>query len=146
MIRLANQADQTALIGLLGDFAEEALAPLTTEHLTAAVTPLLRGSELGEIWVLEHEQNLIGYLVIGWGWGIESGGREALIDEVFVSHAHRNQGLGTQLVEAALARAKELDAKTVFLETEQSNPESRKLYQNLGFEIEDSVWMRKALG
>ncbi len=145
MIRLANQADQTALIGLLGDFAEEALAPLTTEHLTAAVTPLLQGSELGEIWVLEHEQNLIGYLVIGWGWGIESGGREALIDEVFVSHAHRNQGLGTRLVEAALTRAKELDAKTVFLETEQSNPESRKLYQNLGFEIEDSVWMRKAL-
>ena len=145
MIRLANQADQTALIGLLGDFAAEALAPLTTEHLTAAVTPLLRGSELGEIWVLEHEQNLIGYLVIGWGWGIESGGREALIDEVFVSDAHRNQGLGTRLVQAALARAKELDAKTVFLETEQSNPESRKLYQNLGFEIEDSVWMRKAL-
>ena len=145
MIRLANQADQTALIGLLGDFAEEALAPLTTEHLTAAVTPLLRGSELGEIWVLEHEQNLIGYLVIGWGWGIESGGKEALIDEVFVSHAHRNQGLGTRLVEAALTRAKGLDAKTVFLETEQSNPESRKLYQNLGFEIEDSVWMRKAL-
>ena len=145
MIRLADQADQTALIGLLGDFAEEALAPLTTEHLTAAVTPLLQGSELGEIWVLEHEQNLIGYLVIGWGWGIESGGKEALIDEVFVSHAHRNQGLGTRLVEAALTRAKELDAKTVFLETEQSNPESRKLYQNLGFEIEDSVWMRKAL-
>ena len=145
MIRLADQADQTALIGLLGDFAEEALAPLTTEHLTAAVTPLLQGSELGEIWVLEHEQQLIGYLVIGWGWGIESGGREALIDEVFVSHAHRNQGLGTRLVEAALTRAKELDAKTVFLETEQSNPESRKLYQNLGFEIEDSVWMRKAL-
>jgi len=145
MIRLANQADQTALIGLLNDFAQEALAPLTTEHLTAAVTPLLRGTELGEIWVLEHEQNLIGYLVIGWGWGIESGGREALIDEVFVSQAHRNQGLGTQLVEAALTRAKELDAKTVFLETEQSNPESRKLYQNLGFEIEDSVWMRKAL-
>ena len=76
MIRLANQADQTALIGLLNDFAQEALAPLTTEHLTAAVTPLLRGTELGEIWVLEHEQNLIGYLVIGWGWGIESGGRE----------------------------------------------------------------------
>jgi len=145
MIRLADQADQTALIGLLGDFAEEALAPLTTEHLTAAVSPLLRGTELGEIWVLEHEQNLVGYLVIGWGWGIESGGREALIDEVFVSHAHRNQGLGTRLVEAALTRAKELDAKTVFLETEQSNPESRKLYQNLGFEIEDSVWMRKAL-
>ena len=145
MIRLANQADQTALIGLLNDFAQEALAPLTTEHLTAAVTPLLRGTELGEIWVLEHEQNLIGYLVIGWGWGIESGGREALIDEVFVSQPHRNQGLGAQLVEAALARAKELDAKTVYLETEQSNPESRKLYQNLGFEVEDSVWMRKAL-
>jgi len=145
MIRLANQADQTALIGLLNDFAQEALAPLTTEHLTAAVTPLLRGTELGEVWVLEHEQNLIGYLVIGWGWGIESGGREALIDEVFVSQPHRNQGLGAQLVEAALARAKELDAKTVFLETEQSNPESRKLYQNLGFEVEDSVWMRKAL-
>ena len=145
MIRLGNESDLDALLDLLGQFALEAGTALPKQHLEAALVPMLQGIELGEIWVLENTQELIGYLVIGWGWGIESGGKEALIDEVFIKPSHRNQGLGRQLVEHALAHAKQQGAKTVFLETEKSNPESRKLYVDLGFEIEESIWMREQL-
>ena len=145
MIRLGNESDLDALLDLLGQFALEAGTALPKQHLEAALVPMLQGIELGEIWVLENTQELIGYLVIGWGWGIESGGKEALIDEVFIKPSHRNQGHGKQLVEHALDHAKQQGAKTVFLETEKSNPESRKLYVDLGFEIEESIWMRAQL-
>ena len=137
---MAEPADQLALVSLMRDFSEEVMAPLSAAHIEAALTPLLNDPTIGDIWVAE-EQGLIGYLVITWGWGIESGGREALIDEIFVDPAWRNMGIASALIEASLARAKGYQTKAVFLETEANNPESRELYKRLGFSEESSIWM-----
>jgi GNAT superfamily N-acetyltransferase len=51
---------------------------------------------------------IAGYLVITWGWGIESGGREALIDEIYVTPEYRGQGLASALIYASLEKAKAL--------------------------------------
>jgi ribosomal protein S18 acetylase RimI-like enzyme len=98
----------------------------------------------GDVWIAEDDQ-VLGYLVITWGWGIESGGKEALIDEIFISPPLRGQGLATALIQAALGRARDLGTKAVFLETERENPQSRKLYERLGFRTESSLWMRALL-
>ena len=83
--------------------------------------------------------------MITWGWGIESGGREALIDEIYVALSHRGLGLASALVEVSLEKAKTMNTKVVFLETESDNPQSRELYERLGFKAESSVWMRALL-
>ena len=49
------------------------------------------------------------------------------------------------MMTSALTRAQERETKVVFLETEQDNPESRALYDRLGFEIESSIWMSRKL-
>lgn len=130
---------------LLTAFSEEAGTNFSQEHLISGLEPLLNNEQLGLVFVAELEGLLVGYAVIGWGWGIESGGREALIDEVFVLEANRNQGIGAKMLATAIKTLKKYDTKAVFLETEAQNPNSRKLYQNLGFDSEDSVWMRKKL-
>jgi ribosomal protein S18 acetylase RimI-like enzyme len=145
MIRQAVPDDLEALLSLLTGFSEEAGTNFGREHLLTGLQPMLNNQELGLVFVAELDNLLVGYAVIGWGWGIESGGREALIDEVFVLEAHRNQGIGAKIITAVIAELGKYDTKTVFLETEAQNPNSRKLYENLGFEIEDSVWMPKAL-
>jgi ribosomal protein S18 acetylase RimI-like enzyme len=145
MIRQAVPADLEALLSILSGFSEEAGTDFGREHLLAALQPMLNNQELGLVFVAELDNLLVGYSVIGWGWGIESGGREALIDEVFVLKTHRNQGIGAKMLTAVMAELGKYDTKAVFLETEAQNSDSRKLYQNLGFETEDSVWMRKAL-
>lgn len=145
MIRQAVPADLEALVSLLTGFSEEAGTNFGREHLLAGLEPLLSNQELGLVFVAELDNLLVGYAVIGWGWGIESGGKEALIDEVFVLKTHRNQGIGAKMLTAVIAHLEKYNTKAVFLETEAQNPNSRKLYQNLGFETEDSVWMRKAL-
>jgi ribosomal protein S18 acetylase RimI-like enzyme len=145
MIRQAVPADLEALLWLLTSFSKEAGTNLGREHLLAGLEPLLNNQELGLVFVAELEGVLVGYAVIGWGWGIESGGKEALIDEVFVLKNRRNQGTGAKMLTEVMAHLEKHNTKAVFLETEAQNPNSRKLYQNLGFETEDSVWMRKAL-
>lgn len=142
MIREGKESDFDALITLLAEFSSEAGTSVSIDHLTNALWPLLQGTELGKILVLDIEEEIVGYLAIGYGWGIESGGKEALFDEIFIRSAYRNQGHGKTLIRHALAHVKNQGAKTVFLETEASNPESRNLYQVLGFETEDSIWMR----
>ena len=126
------------------EFSEEVLAPLSLSHIRQALEPLLNEPVIGDVWVAEDDE-IVGYLVITWGWGIESGGKEALIDEIFVSPDYRNQGLASALVTASLDRARDLGTKAVFLETEVDNPNSRTLYERLGFTTESSVWMRALL-
>ena len=145
MIRQAVPADLEALLWLLTNFSEEAGTNFGREHLLAGLEPLLSNQGLGLVFVAELDIVLVGYAVIGWGWGIESGGKEALIDEVFVLKNHRNQGIGAKMLSEVMTELERHNTKAVFLETEAQNPNSRKLYQNLGFETEDSVWMRKAL-
>lgn len=144
-VRRAVAADQDAILGLMRGYCDEVGTPLTDEHLLEAIVPLVANEQLGDLLVAEQGEELAGYLVITWGWGIESGGAEALIDEMFVTPAYRNQGVGTLLMTEAQSRASAKEVKVIFLETEQNNPESRELYDRLGFEIESSIWMSKRI-
>ena len=126
------------------DFSLEVSAPLSNSHIQAALEPLLADAAIGDVWLVEGEE-VLGYLVITWGWGIESGGREALIDEIYVAPSHRGKGLASALVQVSLEKAKTMNTKAVFLETESDNPQSRELYERLGFKAESSVWMRALL-
>ena len=143
-IRTAEPDDLATLMPLMRAFSEEVSAPLSLSHIETALGPLLADEAIGDVWVVEDEA-IVGYLVITWGWGIESGGKEGLIDEVYIAPTHRNQGLATALVSASLAKAAALGTKAVFLETEENSPESRVLYERLGFKVESSVWMRSLL-
>lgn len=144
-VRRAITADQDALLQLMRGYCAEVGTEHSDEHLLDAMLPLIEREALGDLLVAEENGILAGYLVITWGWGIESGGAEALIDEMYVTPEFRHKGVGTILMTDAQSRASEKDVMVIFLETEQSNPESRELYDRLGFEIESSIWMSKRI-
>ena len=139
-IRPANSADQEDVLALLRIYCDEANTPLSDEHLLAGLGPLLTENKHGVVLVAEEEK-IIGYSILTWGWGIESGGMEALVDEMLIHPSRRGEGIGQELLQATLERAKQEGVKVVFLETEKDNPRSRKLYSKVGFEEETSIWM-----
>lgn len=55
------------------------------------------------------------------------------LENMVVVTAARRQGLGQQLLEAWLARARETDSTAVFLEVRESNRAARTLYEKAGF-------------
>lgn len=139
-IREATASDESEILTLLRIYCDEAKTPLSDQHLLAGLKPLLTENNHGVVLVVESE-GIVGYSILTWGWGIESGGQEALVDEMLIHPAQRGKGIGEQLLQASLQRAKQQGVKVVFLETEKDNPRSRDLYSRVGFEEESSIWM-----
>lgn len=109
----------------------------------SALTPLLADDAFGQVWVTEGDGLITGHAVVTGSYSLESGGRDCILDEIYVEH--RSSGTGSRLLETALAAAAESGARAVFLETEANNLRVRSFYQRHGFHVEDSVWMSRSL-
>lgn len=79
-----------------------------------------------------------------WSNSIESGGPDALLDEIYVRE--RGRGTGRQLMEGLFREVRDRGMSRVFLETEHDNERARRFYASIGFEIEDSIWMVADIG
>lgn len=75
------------------------------------------------------EQELIGYAIC---WTVLD---QAELGNVAVSEEGRRRGVGRQLVEAALARARSRGAFECFLEVRESNLAAQRLYEQCGFAV-----------
>ena len=91
----------------------------------------------------EDDGAITGYGVLTWGWSLESGGRDALLDELYV------RGRGPAPAGRSWRRSSSppetVAPVALFLETEDSNRAARRFYSRAGFEVEDSVWMQRPL-
>ncbi len=143
-IRRAAPADHDAVVALVRRFYEADPHPFDAGVVTAGLTPLLEDDRHGTVLVAEDDDGLVGYGVLTWGWSIEGGGREGLVDELFA--LEQGRGHGTWLLRALLREAAEQGCTRVFLETEAANDAARRFYRRHGFGAEDSVWMVHELG
>ena len=82
-------------------------------------------SESGEI-IATLQLSFIQYLTY-------RGGLRAQIEAVRVHETHRNQGLGQQVLEWAIERAKEKGAHVVQLTTDKKRVQTLRFYEKLGF-------------
>ena len=141
-IRRATSDDLEPLMPLIRSFYEIDQHEFDESFVRQALIPLLGDDAFGQVWVTDDGE-LGGYAVVTWGYSLESGGRECLVDEIYVER--RSNGSGARLLDAALEGARQAGARAVFLETEAHNERVRSFYVRSGFEIEDSVWMSRSL-
>jgi ribosomal protein S18 acetylase RimI-like enzyme len=67
--------------------------------------------------------------------------RRAWIEDVIVDSSRNGQGIGRQLIDAMVARARELGCRTVDLTSRPSREVANHLYESAGFERRDTnVW------
>jgi GNAT superfamily N-acetyltransferase len=135
-IRRAVPDDLDTLIELHRQFCELDRHPFTEPRVRAAFIPLLEGDEHGVVWIIDEPA---AYAILTWGWSIEAGGFEAVLDEIYASQ--RNAGLGAALIEHVVADARARGIARIFLETEAHNERGRRLYARHGFVEDDSIWM-----
>ena len=145
-MRRAGPADLDALLPLIREFCDVDHHPFDLQRVTRALEPLLVDDTHGQVWLIGHDDaasDVEGYGVMTWGYSLESGGREALVDELYVRR--RGAGVGAAALNEMLASAAAAGARRVFLETERHNTRVRSFYARLGFQTDDSVWMSRDL-
>lgn len=143
-IRRGRPRDLPDLLRLVAEYCDQDRHVFDGPSAEAALVPLLASDDHGVVWVAAGpDGRLEGYAVVTWGWSVESGGRDALLDEIYVRR--RGEGLGTAFAEHVLADLGGRGIRRAFLETEAHNEDARRLYRRFGFQEEDSVWMSRVL-
>ena len=141
MIRRARLEDLEAVASLSSEFNQIDGHVHDERRVRAALIPLLRDDALGVVYLFGEPPD--GYAVVTWGYSIESGGRDALLDEIYVRQ--RGQGRGSAAFEGVLADVRRRGLSRMFLETERSNLRVRSFYALHGFAEDDSIWMSREL-
>jgi ribosomal protein S18 acetylase RimI-like enzyme len=144
-VRLAAPPDLEAVLALHRDFFAEDGYAFDAEESRRNLARLLAEPGLGRVFVLEEAGSLAGYLVLTFGFSLEFGGRDALVDELYVAPGQRGRGLGTQALAAAEAACRGLEIRTVHLVVERHKAGARELYRRLGFVAPERDVMTKRL-
>lgn len=137
MLRRAGTDDLNTLLPLVEELCLVDEHPFDAHRVRRALAPLLEGDALGVVWLIGEAPS--GYAVLTWSYSLESGGRDALLDEIYVRD--RGRGEGSRALQAILDDLRSRDITRIFLETENANERARRFYARNGFEIEQSVWM-----
>lgn len=98
-----------------------------------ALEALLGRPDLGAVWLVRVERRAVGYAAVCYGYSLELGGRDAFVDELFVTEELRGQGLGRKLLEKALAAGRAEGVKAFHLEVSEDNEAAQALYADFGF-------------
>jgi len=135
-IRRAGPADLGTLIGLHEAFCDVDGHPFDRRRARTGFAPLLDDDTHGVVWIVDRPPS---YAVLTWGWSIEAGGDEAVLDELFVTE--RDGGVGSALLDHVLADGRRRKLARIFLETESHNERVRAFYERHGFRADDSIWL-----
>jgi len=151
-LRRAQAADYPSLIKLIEAFYQIDQHLFEPERIERALPPLLASDAFGVVYLIEPDRDAhsnphpnvpLGYAILTWGYSLESGGREALIDEIFLRQ--RNIGIGTQVMALLFDALRAQGIVKIFLETETHNTRARRFYTRSGFIADDSIWMSRPL-
>jgi GNAT superfamily N-acetyltransferase len=81
-----------------------------------------------------------GVVQLRFRWGIWRAGGDMLIEDLFVEEHARGAGVGRALVEGALQRARERDARRAELDVNEANEGALRLYGSFGFSATENPY------
>ena len=138
IIRKAETKDVLPIVEMLsndklGALREDFRNPLPRFYREAFKNILNNPNQ--ELMVLQHDSGqVIGTLQLSLiQYLTYQGGIRAQIEAVRIHEDFRSKGIGQQLFEWAIQRAKEKGAHVVQLTTDKKRPEALKFYEKLGF-------------
>ena len=142
--RRARPEDAGTLLELQQEFYLHGRFAWERTSKERAMHELLNNPALGRIVVFERGA-ILGYIVIVFGFSLEFGGRDAFVDELFVTAAARDSGIGTRALAEAERVCREEGIRALHLEVEFENEGARRLYEREGYRAHTRYLMTKSL-
>ncbi|MBI1290980.1 GNAT family N-acetyltransferase [bacterium] len=134
IIRLATHADIPAMAGLLGIlFSREGEFTPALDRQVAGLTAILDDPAIGSPLVAERDGVMVGMVSLLYTISTALGGRAVVMEDMIVHPDHRGDGLGTRLLDAAIAHAKATVCLRITLLTDVTNVGAQRLYERRGF-------------
>ncbi len=131
----AGAEEAVVVAGLLAEFRDWlGRSHPTAESLALSVTRLV--DDPGTEYLLgtaDGERDAAGVCQLRFRFGVWHAAMDCWIEDLFVREDSRSSGLGSGLVQAALARARERGCARVELDVNEANTAALALYERFGF-------------
>jgi len=141
--RLAAESDAVILLKFMQAYYAFDGHGFDGQKARVALTTLLRDANLGRVWLILDGDAAVGYIVLCFGYSLEWLGRDAFVDEFYLSEDHRRHGWGRKTMAFVEEAARSLDVTTLHLEVVRQNAAAFQLYRGLGFKEHESTFLSK---
>ena len=111
----------------------------------AALSNAMKEESRSVLCVAYQEEKAVGFAFGNVCSGLESGGDYFWLNEIHVEKEARLQNVGTLLLEAVQAWAREANCTYFAMTTHPQNEGAQHLFRKAGFELENLVWVDKSL-
>jgi GNAT superfamily N-acetyltransferase len=132
-MRIASVGDIEGVLPMMADFYAFERLPYDEARSRRLLWELLADPQLGRLIVFESGEDLLGYMVLGFGFSLEFGGRDVFVDEFYVGPDHRGQGIGSAALEFAVNLCRETGIRAMHLEADYFNERAHLFYQRMHF-------------
>ncbi len=143
--RVAKIADLEMLLEFVREFHAIENLPFDENIDRDVLRHFLEDESLGQAWLVQHGDEAIGYMILTLGYGLESRGREAFLEEFYLCAKYRGQGIGTQALAFAENTCRVLGVRALHLEVDFENPGAQRLYARRGYQCYHRFLMTKQL-
>ena len=142
----ATEADIPALSDLLSIlFTQEAEFKPDDDAQRRGLSMIIRNPHSGAILVAREGEQVVAMVNLLFTVSTALGERVALLEDMVVAPAARGAGVGSALLEHALAYAQQQGARRVTLLTDHDNTAAQQFYAKAGFSRSPMVPMRRQL-
>jgi ribosomal protein S18 acetylase RimI-like enzyme len=131
--RFAQAHDIAALLPLMRDFYEYERLPYDAARTEGMLRELMSDERLGRVILIEEADALVGYMILTFGYSLEFGGRDALIDEFYVRPEARGKGIGCHAITHVTELCRQRGITKIHLEADYFNERVHEFYKRLGF-------------
>jgi len=145
VLRPATLADTDVLVRLMEEYYAFDGIPWDEAGARAALAGLLADPTAGRVWLICSGVETVGYVALTFGYSLEYQGRDAFVDEIYLSEPYRGRGFGRQAFADVFEVCRALDVHAVHLEVARRNTSAQALYRRLGFEDRNHYMMSKRI-
>ncbi|MBL9103703.1 MAG: GNAT family N-acetyltransferase [Myxococcales bacterium] len=140
----AGPADYAELEPMAVDFKIDDPVPRSGREL-AALRALLADPALGAVYRVQQVDRTVGYAILCWGYSVEYGGRDAILDEFYIVPELRGRGLGLRVLALLECEARARAVVAVHLEVLSYEARNVNLYTRAGYTDRGSKLMTRGL-
>ena len=129
VLHLATSADLDRLEKMVAAYHAHEGIETDEAQRRAALEPLLEGSPHGAVWLIGPQMAPVGYIAVSFGWSIELGGLDGVLDEFWIREKVRGRGMGTEALTALQKALKNAGVMALSLEVARKDDTAARLYE-----------------
>lgn len=142
-ITLATLAELDELVELLNVlFTQDIEFEPDYAKQKAGLEQIINNPEIGEILVMKTDGKVIGMVSLLYSISTALGGEVAILEDMVMDANFRRNGLGTELLNEAIAFAQKRGCLRLTLLTDFDNEAAIRFYQSTGFSLSKMIPLR----